>query len=145
VKEDEMNTGVMVMAWIVILAMMLHAQEADEKKPIPNARLERAKKNIAAGMRSKNDGLMEASFMLVAKMKMKFPEESVAALKSILDSIAVADGTEAVRYKAYLSSHICSDPDWFAMDSAIASADVEQFFPAAARRLQQKIFGMYSH
>ncbi|MEW5798894.1 MAG: hypothetical protein AB1728_07780 [Bacteroidota bacterium] len=137
-----MNTGLIVMSCLAILAMTLHAQESSGTKQVPKFRLERAKKNIAAGMRSTNDGLMEASFVLAAKMKMKYPEESIAELKSILDSISVAHDSEVIRYKAYLSSYICGDPDWFAMDSAVASADVEHFFPAAARRLQQKIFGM---
>ena len=137
-----MNTGLMVMACIVILAMTLYAQESSEKKQISKSRLERAKKNIATGMRSTNDGLMEASFILAAKMKMKYPEVPIVELKSILDSISVTNGSEAIRYKAYLSSHICSDPDWFATDSAVASADAEHFFPVAARRLQQKMFGM---
>lgn len=137
-----MDTGLIMMAFIAILAITMHAQELNDKKPVPKFRLERTKKNIATGMRSKNDGLMESSFMLAAKMKMRYPGEPIAELKSLLDSISVVDGSETIRYKASLSSYICSDPEWFAMDSAVASADAEHFFPLAARRLQQKMFGL---
>lgn len=137
-----MNTGLMMMACFAILAMVLHGQESNNTTHVPKSRFERAKKNIATGMRSKNDGLMECSFMLAAKMKMKYPGEQIAELKSILDSISVADDAEAIRYKASLSSHIVSDPEWFAMDSAVCCADAEHFFSGAARRLQQKMFGM---
>ncbi len=137
-----MNTGSIVMAFIVVLAMTMPAQETNDKKPVPKSRFERAKKNIATGMRSKNDGLMEASFMLAAKIKMRYPGEPIAELKSFLDSISVADGSETIRYKASVASHICNDPEWFAMDSAVSGADAEHFFPFAARRLQQKMFGL---
>lgn len=139
-----MSTGLIVMATIVILAMTMHAQESNDSKGVPKSRLERAKKNIAAGIRSHNDGLVESSCMLVAKLKMRYPHEPVSELKSLLDSISIADSSEGIRFKASLSSYICSDPKWFAADSSIAAADAEQFFPRAAQRLQQKMFGLYS-
>lgn len=137
-----MNIGLILIALIAILAMTMHAQESEEKKIVVKPRFEKVKKNIVVGMRSSNYGLMEASFMLAAKMKMEYPQEPIVELKSILDSISIADASEGIRFKAYLSSYICGDPEWFAVDSSIAVADAEHFFPRAAQRLQQKMFGL---
>lgn len=137
-----MNTGLAMLVVTAVLAMMIRPQDSHEKKNTPKLRIECAKKNILAGIRSGNDGVTEAALMLAAKMKMKYPETHIDEVKMLLDSVSIAHVSEGMRYKAYLSSCVCSDPGWFAMDSSIAAADAETFYPRTAYRLQQKMFGL---
>ncbi len=63
-------------------------------------------------------------------------------LQEELDELSVTHPSATVRYKAYIASCICSDPEWFAQESSVVTADEDQFFISAAHRLQQKLFGL---
>jgi hypothetical protein len=129
---------IMVIVTFAFAALMV-AQDTVKKFPTNQVRIAYAKKNILMGLRSGNAGLIEASLMLISKIKMDFPETNVAEVRTVIDSLALASPSGTLRYKAYLASNICANPEWFLMENTILQIEAEIFFIAASQRLQNKL------
>lgn len=135
-----MKTRVVRMTIITfIFAASLYAQDSLKKYPTNEVRIAYAKKNILMGLRSGNAGVVEASLILAAKIKIKFPETKIAELQTVIDSIALIGSSNVLRYKAYLASNICADPEWFSKENIFLQPESEIFFISASQRLQDKL------
>lgn len=135
-----MKTRVVIMSIVTFaFAVSMCAQGSPKKYPTTEARIAYAKKNILMGLRSGNAGVVEGSLILIAKIKMKSPETNIAELKTVIDNIDFTNFSNALRYKANVTSFICAYPEWFAIDSALYALETDWFFASAARLLQQKM------
>ena len=109
-----------------------------------NDRVEKATKNYAEGLLSENVGVVESSIQRIAKMKLQIPTANTEELQKQLNRLSFAHPSATVRYKAYIASNICADPEWFAMEKSLVDVDEHEFFVHAAQRLQQRVFGSSS-
>lgn len=135
-----MKTRILIMSIVTFaFAASMVAQDSVKKFPTNEVRIAFAKKNIIMGLRSDNAGLIEASMILISKIKMSFPETNVAEIRTVIDSLALASPSGTLRYKAYLASNICADPEWFAIDNALYTLETDWFFASASRLLGQKM------
>jgi len=115
------------------------AGENGKKFKTDNEKVAFATKNLMKGLNSTNPGVVEASIRLTAQMKMKYPGADVTVLQDMLNTIATNNRSGCVRYKAYIASNICSDPEWFSNEENVVNADQENFFRAASQRLHQRL------
>ncbi|MDP1678211.1 MAG: hypothetical protein Q8L88_15245 [Bacteroidota bacterium] len=135
-----MKTRIVILLIVTFaFAVSLYAQDSLKKFSTNERRIAFAKKNIIMGLRSGNTGLMEASLILIAKIKMRFPEINITEVKTVVDSIAFTNSSYALQYKAYLASNICAYPEWFVIDNTLYNLETDWFFASVARRLQQKM------
>ncbi len=138
-----MNTTV---SFIIILnifvASLLNAQDVPLKYPTIESKIAFGKKNILLGLRSNNVGVIEASLLLMAKIKLDFPESNTSDVQPVLDSLALLGSSSALRYKAYLISNICDNPQWFSKEDMLWSSETNGFFLSASRHLQNKLLGI---
>lgn len=131
---------------IAVIAMMIAAQCGTAEEPAKRfatteKKIEFAKKNLMYGLRSENAGMMESALRLTAVMKMRYPATDVSDLVAVIGEIAAKHPSETTRYKAYIASSICLEPDWYAKEQNVTAATDEDFFRAASARLNQKLFG----
>jgi len=136
-------------AAIAALAALITASVSFGQEPVKRfatleQKIEYAKKNYLMGLRSDNTGLVESCIKMVAKTKLLMPKTDTEELQEQLDELSVKHPSAKVRYKAYIVSNICANPEWFAQELNVANADEEQFFINAAQRLQQKLLGASS-
>lgn len=92
-----------------------------------------------AGLHSDNDGVVQASMSLVAKLQLRYPHADISELKDELDAMAVDLRSPSLRYKAFIASMVCTQPSWFDNDPAIVYEDQEQFFSTASEKLRLKL------
>ena len=128
----------------MVFAVSLFTQDSLKKCPISEARIASVNKNILMGLRSGNKGVIEASLILIAKIKMFFPLTNIAEIRTVIDSLAITSSSDTLRYKAYLTSNICTDPEWFSTEKSMNTLELDQFYKTAAQRLQNKMLGMNS-
>ncbi len=141
-----MRTRVIKLSIVAMMfALSMNAQDSSKKYATNEARVAFAKKNILMGLRSGNHGVIEASLILIAKIKMEFSETSVIEVRPVIDSIALACHSGVLRYKAYLTANICADPEWFSTENTLRQTETEVFFISASQRLQNKLLGMNSY
>ncbi|MFA6469068.1 MAG: hypothetical protein WCW35_09225 [Bacteroidota bacterium] len=133
-----------VFAAIFVFASAIPAQSALQKQTISERRMELARKNIITGLRSDNDGVIEGSMILAAKMKLIEPSADIQQIIFIVDRIASANVTPALRFKAYLVSNICAHPSYFDREELLNAPDTALFFTLAAQRFQHMMLGMSS-
>lgn len=131
---------------IMIVVAQIFAQEVQPAKKFTTkeARYTFAKKNVMLGLHSNNNGVIESAMMLIAKIKMSEPSLKVTELQYVLDSLSVAHPSGAMRYKAFLTSNICSNPEWYSQENTAQTNEPEAFFIAVSQSLQKKMFGMNS-
>lgn len=129
-------------AIFLIVVTMLSAKDSVPKPKLSDKQIARALTNVLVGLHSHNDGLIESAIVVLAKIKMKYPEVVITQIQAVVDSISITHPSGILRYKAHLSSSICNDPVWFVQESSIVTEDHEKFFMLAAQRLQQKIYGL---
>lgn len=118
--------------------------EPQKKFATLEQKVELTKKNLIMGLNSDNTGLIESCIKLAAKIKLYLPSTDIAKVQEVLDELSITHRSPTVRYKAYIASNICSDPEWYAQENSVITADEDQFFINAAHRLQQKLFGLNS-
>ncbi len=135
----------------ICLGMMLavpvmHAQDSLTKKNfyVKRSQIEIVKKNCTMGLRSGNEGLISATLLMIARVKLLDTTINVAELRTVIDSLSVAHPSAGIRYEAYLTSALCGDPEWFSTGANLLNADAEQFFPLASQRLHDKFFRISS-
>jgi len=134
----------LLIIFILSFTGSIRAQHNVLKYPTTEAKIAYAKKNVLMGLRSGNNGLIEASLILIARIKMNFPETNIAEVKPVIDSIAFTKSSGALQYEAYLTTNICSDPEWFSADTTVRHSKPEVFFLSVSQRLQSKLLGMNS-
>ena len=135
-----MKTRTAVIALAALIAVNFGFGKAPKLATL-ESKIEYAKKNYTVALQSDNTGLVESTIKMIAKMKLRSPSADVEQLQEQLNEISVTHPSATVRYKAYIASSICSDPEWFTQETSVVSADEKQFFINAAQRLQQKLFG----
>jgi hypothetical protein len=141
-----MNTRLTIAA--IAMIAVIHftaAQETTRKFSTTEEKIAFAKKNIRNGLLSDNAGVLESAMRLTAQMKLKYPATDVKELAALLDKISVSHSSGRVRYKAYIASNICNDPQWYAEDHRVTTATEEDFFRIASERLQQKLYSINSY
>jgi hypothetical protein len=136
-----MKARTIVVAAAILIAVQYGAAGGSGKKfNTDDEKVAYAAKNLMKGLNSTNAGVVEASIRLTAQMKMKYPKADVTALQDVLNAIATNHRSGCVRYKAYIASNICSDPEWFSKEESVVAADQENFFRAASHRLHQRLY-----
>ena len=136
-----MKTVVLVISITIILVTApLYAKDSSEKYALNEGQISFAKKNILMGLRSDNSGLIESCLILVSKIKMYYHETDVAEILTVIDSLAFTSPSGVLRYKAFIASNICTQPEWFDIDNDIYTRNAERFFASAARLLQKQYF-----
>jgi hypothetical protein len=140
-REEKIKTRAAVISIMTLaLAVLMSAQGSRAMYATAGAQFAYAKKNISMGLRSGNDGVVEGSMILIAKMKMTSPESNIAELKTIIDSIAFAPSSSRVlRYEAHVASCSCEFPEWFAMNETLYALEMDRFFASAGRLLQDTV------
>jgi hypothetical protein len=136
-----MKTKALVTSIIIILiAAPIYANDFSDTYTPNDAHISFAKKNILMGLRSGNFGLMESCLILVSKIKLSYHETNVTEILTVIDSLALANPSGVLRYKAFIVSNICMQPEWFAMDNTLCTSKDDTFFASAARLLNNKMF-----
>ena len=129
--------GIVAAAMIINIAAVAQVKQAtklDQNSPV-------VKLNYLAGLRSENEGLSESSMLQTAKIKMLYPTVNFDEMKKVTDSLIVSGKNPSVRYKAYLTSNVYDNPEWFAKRDRSNLEDDEQFFASIAAQLQERILG----
>lgn len=128
-------------AFIVLAAVQIGmAAEPGTKLFTTERKIELARKNLKVGLQSDNIGVLESAMRVTAQLKMRFPAAEVPELVGLLDEITVNHPSGIIRYQAYIASSVCADPEWYSKEQSVTSANDEDFFRAASKRLQQKYF-----
>ncbi len=131
-------------AAMMIVGTVLTAQPPIKILDAKEKRLEYAKKNFIMGLRSDNYGVIESTLMMIAKMKITNRFTGISDLQLVIDSLSIASPLPSLRYKAFLVSAVCSDPEWFSAETRLNTSEMELFFLNTSQRLQQKMLGLSS-
>ena len=125
-------------------------QAADERPYISSAisyttaNVPRVKKNFLWTLQSDNDGVMESGIAHVAQMRIMLPDEDMKEFDATLNQLAINGRTQAIRYKAYLTTQVFASPAPFRHVAEVSYASGDEFFTAIATRLQQTVLGYQS-
>jgi hypothetical protein len=141
-----MNTIIVITTvCVLVFSESTSAQNIPLKYSTTEAKIAFWEKNILMGLRSDNEGLIESSLILIARIKLDFPETNIAEVQTVIDSIAFAGSSNTLRYKAYLTSTICTNPLWFSPENRSQATEQGGFFLSASQQLQDKLFGVNVH
>ena len=121
------------------LAQSLPAADASSKSRAYDCKADKARVNLLVALRSENQGLTESAMMRVAEIKMLCPGNNMAEIKGIIDSLSVHANVPSIRYKAYLASNVCDNPELFVKEGNINSED--EFFTSVDAELHERILG----
>ncbi|MDD8019324.1 MAG: hypothetical protein PHP42_13210 [Bacteroidota bacterium] len=140
-----MKTRIAIAAIVMMMAIQIGAAREPAKRfPTLEKKIEYAKKNWIAALQTENEGVIESVMRIVSKFKLQHPAVDVKELKEAFDIISLTNPSGAVRYKAYIASSICTDPEWYAQEQRVLTAVEENFFRVASTRLHQKLISGYS-
>ncbi|MFA6456421.1 MAG: hypothetical protein WCW40_06315 [Bacteroidota bacterium] len=139
-----MKKIIFVITVILTVISLSPAQTSIQLRNIEEHRLEHARKNFAMGLRSGNEGVIESTMTLVAKMKLVEPAVDIHNLGFLIDSLASANVAPSLRYKAYLISNICATPTRFSSNELLNAPEAGVFFSIAAQQLQHVLLGISS-
>ena len=141
-----MGTRIPMITLTVLIAISFGFGKGPEVRMITlEQKVEHASKNLMAGLHSNNTGLVESSVRMIAAMKLRFPSADIEELREELDKLSITNSSATVRYKAYIASNICMNPQWFSQEHHTVTVDDETFFIAASNRLQEKLLGLNSY
>ncbi|MBI2427818.1 MAG: hypothetical protein HYV29_03315 [Ignavibacteriales bacterium] len=130
---------------IAVIVMMIAVQYGTAGEPAKRfataeKKIEFAKKNLMNGLKSGNTGVIESALRLTAQMKMQYPATDVSDLLRAIDQISVEHPSGTTRYKAYIVSSICLEPEWYSQAQDVITANEENFFRTASAQLNKKLF-----
>ena len=136
------HTMILAAAMAITACAVTMAQEnpsatASSKARVSDCRADKWFANLKAALRSENLGLKESAIMRVAEIKMPYPGSNIAETKSVVDSLAIHANVPSIRYKAYLASNVCDNPEWFAKKVYVKSDD--EFFESVDSQLHERI------
>jgi hypothetical protein len=141
-----MKTRMTIIAMTMVIALQMgFGKEPGKKIMTMEERIESAKKNCLVALKSDNEGVVQGSIALAARIKLRAPATEMEDIQKMLNELSNEHSSATVRYEAYIASNICDDPKWYVEDISVTSAKEEQFFIAATNRLQQKLFGLNSY
>ncbi len=83
------------------------------------------------------EGVVVGALREVAKIKLAQPTCTSERIASKVDDLVREGATPAIRFKAYLTSIVLSNPQTFAHEGEQEYQTDEQFFTAVARRLEE--------
>ena len=132
-----MTAMLAIAAYTGVTAQGLPAAGTSSKSRAYDCRAEKALANLLTALRSENQGLTESAIMMVAEIKMLYPGNNIAETKDVIDSLSVHANVPSVRYKAYLASNVCDNPEWFAKKGNIKSDG--EFFDSVEAQLHERI------
>lgn len=105
------------------------------------ANVTQVKKNFLWTLQSDNDGVMESCLAHIAQMRIMLPNEDMKEFDAMLNQLAINGRTQAIRYKAYLTTQVFASPATFRHVAEVSYASGDEFFTAIATRLQQTVLG----
>ena len=132
-----MTAMLAIAAYTGVIAQSLSAVDASSKSRVYDCKADHGLMNLLVALRSENQGLAESALMRVAEVKMFFPGSDIATTKNVIDSLSVHANVLSVRYKAYLASNVCDNPEWFAKKGNIKSDG--EFFDSVEAQLHERI------
>lgn len=135
-----MKQQIAIAAAIVMIAIQItSAQQPQQKLTTEEKKVAFVTKNLLAGLKTGNPGVMESAMRLTAQLTMKYPSADVNQLVDAVNTIWQTHPSGSTRYKAYITLSICENPQWFAGDPTIVNANEENFFRSASERLQSQL------
>lgn len=140
-----MRTRIVMMTAIAMMAIQFNAAQTPTKKfTTEEQKIAFATKNLLAGLRSSNPGVMQSVMRISAQMKMQYPSADISDVVNGMNEVLKQHPSGAMRYKAYLAISICENPNWFVHDIGVVTTDDEGFFKAASTRLQKQLLSVNS-
>ena len=126
---------------VALTAVVIYGGVTGEtlKSRVYDCKTEKAMVNLLVALRSENRGLTESAIMRVAEIKMLCPESNIGEVKEVIDSLTVHANVPSIRYKAYLASNVCDNPELFAKTGSIISED--EFFKSVDAQLHETVLG----
>ena len=135
-----MKTRIVLIAIIAVLAIQFTVAQVPAKKFITEEqKIAFATKNLLKALGTANIGVIESAMRITAQMKMQHPTADVSELVNVMNTVWQKHPSGSTRYKAYIAVSICRNPDWYASENTIVTANEENFFQAASARLQEEL------
>jgi hypothetical protein len=134
-----MTAMLAIAAYTGAAAQALSAADASSNSRKHDCNVNKGIVNLTLALRSTNRGLTESAIMQVAELKILYPMTSIMEAKNVIDSLAIHANLPSVRYKAYLASNVCDNPEWFANKGNIKSDN--EFFESVDAQLHERILG----
>jgi hypothetical protein len=103
--------------------------------------LEKAAKSYEAGLKSVNEGVVEASITYSTFLRVADPQLDLSDIRQELEKVAVSGRTPALRYKAYLATMVFENPQAFKNSLGVEDPDGSRFFTAVADQISKALLG----
>ncbi len=132
-----MTAMVAIAVYTGVTAQGLPAAHASSKSRTYDCKVEKGLVNLLVALRSENRGLTESAILEVAELRILYPGSTMAETKDVIDSLSVHANVPSIRYKAYLASNVCDNPEWFANKGNIKSDN--EFFESVEAQLHETI------
>ena len=139
-----MKTRIATMVVIAIVMIQYTAAQSGTKFNSEEKKVAYATRNLISALHSDNNGVIESAMRMTAQIKMRYPATDVTELVSIMSKVSTKHPSGAMRYKAYIAVSVCENPEWYAKDTKVVTADNEKFFHAASDRLQEQLLSANS-
>ena len=141
-----MKTRIATMAAITLIAIQLTlAGEPAKKFATEDQTITFVTKNLMNGLRSTNIGLIESAMKMTAQMKMRYPAANVSSLVNVLNELVQNHPSGVTRYKAYIALSVCENPEWYANEETMVTANEENFFQNASNHMQEHLLSASSN
>jgi hypothetical protein len=134
-----LTVAMAIAAYAGAIAQGTPSATASSKTRTVDCKVDKGFRNLLLGLRSTNQGLTESAIMQVAELRILYPGSNIAETKKVIDSLLVHATAPSVRYKAYLASNVCDNPEWFAGKGNVKSED--EFVESVDSQLHERILG----
>ena len=128
-----------MIAVTAITMQLIAAQTPSKTFTTEDKKIEFAVQNLFFGLQSQNSGVVECALRVTATLKMQHPSANVASLMNSMNNIARNNPSGSLRYKAYVTLSVCTNPEWYQNDEDVTTATEETFFYAASSRMQEQL------
>lgn len=135
-----MKQQIITIAAITLIALTVST--AQTIPPTEQTKTSRIAANLAIALRSGNTGAIESALRMTAMLRLRFPGADLAALTDAVEGVRERNASGTTRYKAYVVLSFLENPSWYAEEQEIVNANEENFFPAAARRMQHQLLSV---
>ena len=106
--------------------------------------LENAARSYESGLKSANEGVVEASITYSTFLRVADPQLDLSDIRQELEKVAVSGRTPALRYKAYLATMVFENPQAFKSSWSVEGPDGTRFFTAVADQVSKSLLGCKS-
>ena len=107
--------------------------------------LERAARNLRAGLNSGNEGAVETAVAYSSFLRVAAPQLEMSDIREELAVVAVSGSTPAIRYKAFLATIVFENPTAFESALRIDGIDGDRFFAEVSEQASKTLFGYRSN